>query len=190
MRIGILGGTFNPIHIAHLILAEEARCKLSLEKVIFVPSYLPPHKSDEELADAQARYDMVKLAIKDNPRFEASRVEIDRKGSSYSVDTLKYFNALYPKDKIFFISGSDVLKELYTWKEIDEIFKLTNFIVAQRPGYPASNIPSGVELVLITPLEISSSLVRGRIIEGGSIRYLVPEAVRQFIEKKGLYKKR
>ncbi len=190
MRVGILGGTFNPIHIAHLILADEAAFRLSLDKVIFVPCYQPPHKQDEELIDAEYRFKMVELAIKDNPKFEASRVEIDRKGSSYSVDTLKYFNSLYGKlDKIFFISGSDVLKELFTWKDIDEIFRLSNFIVASRPGFPAENLPRGAQPVLITALEISSSLVRSRIREGCSIRYLVPDAVRQFIEEKGLYRK-
>ncbi|MBM3252917.1 MAG: nicotinate-nucleotide adenylyltransferase [Candidatus Omnitrophica bacterium] len=189
MRIGVLGGTFNPIHIGHLILAEEAFSKLSLDKVIFVPAFIPPHKIEEELVSADHRYRMIEIAIKDNPNFEISNIELRRSGRSYSVDTLRQFKKLYGKfTKLFFITGSDSLGELFSWKDINDIFKLSQFVVANRPGYPFKELPKEAELVLITPIEVSSSQIRKRIREGLSIRYLVPDAVRNYINKKGLYR--
>jgi len=189
MRIGILGGTFNPIHIGHLVLAEEAKEKLNLEKVIFVPVYIPPHKKDKEITEADDRLKMVSLAIRGNPSFEASTFEIDSKATSYSIETLREFKRKYGEDtKLFFITGADSLGELFSWKGLDEIFKLSQFIVANRPGYDIANLPKEVEAVTITPLEISSSQIRRKIKEGKSIRYLVPEAVREYISAKGLYK--
>ncbi len=189
MRIGILGGTFNPIHIGHLILAEEALSKLCLDKVIFVPTFIPPHKSEEELIDANHRYRMIELAIKDNPAFEVSDIELRRKGKSYSVDTLKQFKKRFGKfTKLFFITGSDSLGELFSWKDINDIFKLSQFVVANRPGYPFKELPKHAEIVLITPIEVSSSEIRKRIREDLSIKYLVPDSVRNYINKKRLYK--
>lgn len=189
MRIGILGGTFNPVHVGHLVLAEEAKEKLNLDKVIFAPAYIPPHKKDEELADANDRFKMVELAIRGNPCFEVSAFEIDAKTTSYSVETLKEFKKKYGEEtKLFFITGADSLGELFSWKEIDEIFKLSQFIVANRPGYEITNVPENVDVVTITPLEISSSQIRKKIKEGKSIRYLVPEPVREYIIARRLYK--
>lgn len=189
MRIGILGGTFNPIHLGHLVLAEEAKEKLGLDKVIFVPAYIPPHKKDEEIAQAADRSKMVKLATEDNPSFEVSPFEIDAKTTSYSVETLREFKRIYGEDtKLFFITGADSLGELFSWKELDEIFKLSQFIVANRPGYNVANVPKEIEVVTITPLEISSSQIRRKIKENKSIRYLVPERVREYVVAKGLYK--
>lgn len=189
MRIGILGGTFNPIHIGHLVLAEEAKEKLNLEKVIFVPAYIPPHKKGEEITEADDRLKMVNLAIRGNPSFEVSTFEIDSKNTSYSIQTLREFKKRYGEDtKLFFITGADSLGELFSWKGLDEIFKLSQFIVANRPGYDVANLPKEVEVVTITPLEISSSQIRRKIKEHKSIRYLVPEAVREYITAKGLYK--
>ena len=188
MKIGILGGTFNPIHIGHLILAEEAFWKLKLDKVIFVPSYLPPHKEEADIIDPQHRFNMVSLAIEGNERFEVSKIEIEAKGWSYSVETLKQFRQRFgPDSERFFITGSDSLKELFSWRKIDEIFNLSKFIVAQRPGYPIEELPKNVQAVAITGVEISSSEIRKRLKDKKSIRYLVPEGVRAYIEKNKLY---
>ena len=188
MKIGILGGTFNPIHIGHLILGEEALWKLKLDKLIFVPAYLPPHKDQEEILGAEHRFKMALSAIEGNPKFEVSRIEMDSKQTSYSVDTLKRFKEQYgPSAEFFFITGSDSLKELVSWKEIDEIFKLSKFIVAKRPGFPIGEIPSEVQAVVITEIEVSSSEIRKRLKERKSIRYLVPDKVREYIEENRLY---
>lgn len=189
MRIGILGGTFNPIHMGHLILAEEAYCKLKLDKLIFVPTFTPPHKEVEPNVSPQDRLNMVRLAIEDNPHLELSQFEVDSKKKSYSIDTLKGFRKLYGEDaELYFITGSDALKDLFSWKDLNEIFKISKFIIANRPGYPVRDLPKGVETVVITPIEISSQDIRRRLKEGRSIRYLVPEKVRMYILEHILYK--
>ncbi len=187
MRIGILGGTFNPIHIGHLILAEEAREKLKLEKVIFVPTYFPPHKGNGDITGARERYKMVKLAIKGNRHFKVSDIEIKRQGLSYTIDTLKAFKQRYPKDELYFITGSDLLKYLTEWKDLDEIIKMVRLVVATRPGYPLEKIPSYITTVGIRAVDVSAFEVRQAIKEGRSFRYLVPEAVCNYIIKKRLY---
>lgn len=187
MKIGILGGTFNPVHIGHLILAEEALSKLKLDKVIFVPAYQPPHK-DEAILDAEHRFNMVALAIEGNPRFEISRIEINARQKAYSVDTLKAFRDKFgAKAEFFFITGSDSLRELSSWKNIDEVYRLANFIVAKRPGFPIGRPPKEVQVVVITEAEVSSSEIRKRLKERRSIRYLVPEKVREYIGEYKLY---
>jgi len=190
MRIGILGGTFNPIHIGHLILAEEALCKLRLDKVIFVPTFIPPHKAVDQAIGAKDRFKMVQIALENNPNFEASKFEIEAKKKSYSIDTLREFQARYGKDsQLFFITGSDSLKDLFSWKDVNDIFKISKFIVANRPGYPVDAVPKEVETVVITPIEVSSEDIRRRLKEGRSIRYIVPDKVRQYIAKRKLYAK-
>lgn len=188
MRIGILGGTFNPIHMGHLILAEEAHFKLKLDKLIFVPTFMPPHKDVEPDITPEGRLEMVRIAIEDNPAFEVSTFEIDAKKKSYSIETLKEFKNAYQGAALFFITGSDSLKDLFSWKDINDIFKVSKFIVANRPGYPFKDVPEGVETVVITPIEISSEEIRRRLKEGRSIRYLVPEKVRRYILEHHLYK--
>lgn len=189
MRIGILGGTFNPIHIGHLILAEEALSKLKLDKVIFVPTFIPPHKNIEGSVKPKDRLKMVEAAIKDNPSFEVSTFELDAKKKSYSVDTLKEFRRLHGASAEFYlITGSDLLKDLFSWKDVNEIFKMSKFIVANRPGYPVKEVPEDVETVVITPIEVSSDDIRRRLKSGKSIRYLVPEKVRSYIIEHDLYK--
>ena len=189
MRIGILGGTFNPIHIGHLILAEEALSKLKLDKVVFVPTYIPPHKRLDTDIKPKDRLKMAELAVADNDSFEVSTFELDSKKRSYSIDTLKQFRSLYGEDaQLCFITGSDSLKDLFSWKNINDIFKISKFIVANRPGYPIKEVPKEVETVVITPIEVSSEDIRKRLKEGRSIRYLVPEKVRQYIISKELYK--
>jgi len=188
MRIGILGGTFNPIHIGHLILAEEARFKLKLDKLVFVPAFVPPHKSPSEVINAKDRLEMVRLAIEDNSAFDVSTFEIDSKKKSYSIDTLKEFRTVYGEDaELCFITGSDSLKDLFSWKNINDIFKISKFIVANRPGYPIKEVPKEVDTVVITPIEVSSEDIRRRLVEGRSIRYLVTEKVRKYIIDHKLY---
>lgn len=188
MRIGILGGTFNPIHIGHLILAEEARFKLKLDKLILVPAFMPPHKDTSDVIDAKDRLEMVRLAIEDNPVFEISTYEVDSKKKSYSIDTLKEFRKIYGDEaQLCFITGSDSLKDLFSWKNINDIFKISKFIVANRPGYPLKDIPKEADTVVITPIEVSSEDIRKRLKEGRSIRYLVSEKVRKYILEHNLY---
>jgi len=193
-RIGILGGTFNPIHLGHLVLAEQAKQLLNLEKVIFIPTNLPPHKRHKTLASAQERYHMVSLAIKSNPYFDVSNIELKRGGVSYSVETIGKLKSLFSQANLYFIVGSDFLKEFSTWKDIGELRKICKFVVAQRPGYPFKNLPAGRQELLkntrtikVTVLDISSTDIRKRIQTKQSISYLVPEEVRKYILKKGLY---
>ena len=189
MSIGILGGTFNPIHIGHLILAEEALSKLKLDKVILIPTYLPPHKDVDGKIKPKDRLTMVALAVEDNPAFECSSLEIDSRKMSYSIDTLKSLKKKYGEDnQLYMITGSDLLKDLFSWKDVNDIFKMSKFIVANRPGYPVENVPDGVETVVITPIEGSAEDISRRLKAGRSIRYLVPEKVRSYIIERNLYK--
>lgn len=188
MKIGILGGTFNPIHIGHLILAEEAREKIGLDKIIFVPAYLPPHKDNSDIARAGLRLEMVKLAIKGNKYFVVSDAEIKRDGRSYTIDTIKEFKKKYPQDELYFIIGSDLLKYLDEWKDLGEIISMVKFIVATRPGYSLSEIPSYIKTVAIRAVDISGFEIREHVKEDKSFRYLVPEEVYRYIVRKGLYK--
>jgi nicotinate-nucleotide adenylyltransferase len=188
MRIGILGGTFNPIHIGHLILAEEAREKLGLDRIIFVPAYLPPHKDDADLAPAPLRMKMIKIAIKGNRNFSVSDIEIKRDGRSYTIDTLKEFKKLYPRDELYFIIGSDLLTYLKDWKDLGEIIKMVKFVAATRPGYPLEKIPAHISTIPIRAVDVSGFQIRRAIKEGKSFRYLVPEAVYKYIQQKRIYR--
>jgi nicotinate-nucleotide adenylyltransferase len=188
MKIGILGGTFNPIHIGHLILAEEVREKIQLDTVIFVPTYLPPHKDTAEVAPAALRYAMVKLAINKNKHLAVSDSEIKRDGRSYTIDTVKEFRRLYPEDELFFITGSDLLNYLEEWKDLPEVISIVKFIVATRPGYPLEKIPSYIKTVAIRAVDISAFEIRRCVKEGKSFRYLLPDAVYDYINKKKLYR--
>jgi len=188
MKIGILGGTFNPIHIGHLILAEEAREKLKLGRIIFVPANLPPHKDNGDIALSQDRYKMIKLAIKKNKYFCVSDIEIKRPGPSYTIDTLEEFSKVYADDELYFITGSDLLKYLDEWKDLSQIIKMVKFVVATRPGYPLEKIPSYISTVAIRAVDISAYEVRQAVKAGGSFRYLVPEAVFDYISQKRLYR--
>lgn len=187
MKIGILGGTFNPIHIGHLILAEEAREKLGLDKIIFVPAYLPPHKDNGEIADAGCRFEMIKIAIKDNPNFFVSDIEIKRSGRSYTIDTLRQLKKKYGHDELYFIIGSDLLKYLDEWKDLGQIAEMVKFVAATRPGYPLERIPSYIQTMPIRAVDVSGFEIRSRIKEGKSFRYLVPAGVFKYLLKKRIY---
>lgn len=192
-RIGISGGTFNPIHLGHLFMAQTALEKFDLEKVIFVPSCWPPHKSRQNVLGASQRLKMVRLAVKDNPFFEASDVEIKRGGKSYTIDTLRYFRRQYPADtQFFFILGYDSFADLHRWHQINELLKITSFIVINRPGFKPVNpkIPkSKVFWTTMPGLEISSSYLRRAIISGKTIKYLIPDPVLAYIKENNLYQK-
>ena len=192
MRIGIFGGSFNPIHYGHLILAETARTGFNLDKVIFMPAGRPPHKPDMRLADDWQRLKMVKLAIAGNPAFEASDYELKKHGLSYTYDTLKYFSRHFKKGaKLFFIMGIDLLMQINTWKKSEGLLDLCAFLVGTRPNFPASSIPkntrSRVEIFKIPLLDISGTYIRKAIREKKSIKYLVPEKVEDFILRNKLY---
>ncbi|AFV12347.1 nicotinate-nucleotide adenylyltransferase NadD [Thermacetogenium phaeum DSM 12270] len=195
-RIGILGGTFDPIHCGHLVAAEAARERFRLQRVIFIPTGIPPHKEPATVTDFWHRYLMVALAVLTNPYFDVSRLEYERGGITYTVDTMRQLREIYgTAAELFFITGSDTILEIFGWKEPEQLLSLCKFIVAVRPGFDMHF----VEKVLgkyyrtrVYPLEmpqlgISSSDIRRRVREGRSIRYLVPEAVEAYIRRERLY---
>lgn len=188
MRIGILGGTFNPIHIGHLILAEEARQILRLDKVVFVPCYSPPHKSSKGLIEARHRLQMVKMTTAPHPSFEVSDIEIKAGGKSYTHETIQKLKEVFPGGRLFLIVGSDAIEELPNWKNFKKILELARIIIAQRPEFPVDSKPVWARIIRIPRVAISSSDIRQRIKKGSSIRYLVPEAVERYIQKNKLYK--
>jgi nicotinate-nucleotide adenylyltransferase len=187
MKIGIFGGTFNPIHFGHLVLAEQAYEKLNLNKVIFIPSFNPPHKNISDMASPMVRFKMVNLAIKDNPRFEISNIEIKRKGRSYLIDTLRELRRIYPKAELFFISGSDVSNQIAKWKSFKENLSLSKFVLAKRPGYRLKRYNRNILVISITELDISSSMIRRKIKDDKSMRYLMPMRVYRYIKQRRLY---
>lgn len=188
MKIGILGGTFNPVHIGHLILAEEAREKLGLDKIIFIPTALPPHKDNAGIAPAADRLKMLKAAVKGNKFFAVSDIEIKRHGRSYTIDTLTELKNKFTRDELYFIIGSDLLKYLNEWKDLSAIIKMVKFIAATRPGYPLQQLPPYIQTLAIRAVDVSGFEVRRCIQEDKSFRYLVPDKVFEYINKRKLYK--
>ena len=188
MRIGILGGTFNPIHKGHLRLASHCRHRLKLDKVIFVPVNIPPHKSKAGILPAKQRYKMVAMAIKPRRHFEVSDYEIKSGGTSYSIRMLKAFRRKFGKRaKLFFLAGTDSAPQLSLWKDINKIIKLADFIVASRPGHKLGQFP-GIRFISIPTPNISSTAVRRRLRRGLSVKKLLPAVVGDYIIKKGLYR--
>lgn len=193
MRLGILGGTFNPIHLGHLMLAECARDQCALDQVWFVPTAIPPHKPSRRLLDGAQRLALVRLAIRGHPAFRASDVELRLGGVSYTLRTVRLLRARDPRADLFLIVGSDMLQ--VPWYGMEELRRLCTFVVAHRPERPRSRTIGGVEgrrlpgmrTITIPQVEISSSMIRSRIRRGRSIRYLVPDAVRQSILRRRLY---
>lgn len=197
-RIGIMGGTFDPIHVGHLAIAEAVREEFSLRQVLFIPANIPPHKQGRRIVPAAQRLAMVKLATADNAAFTVLDIELKRDGPSYTVDTLDELRrGAYPAEEFYFITGTDAADELATWYKPTEILAKCHIVVTSRPGVEfdsdklAGDLGVGVyEKVhrLTTPrLEISSTDIRRRLAAGRSVRYLLPEAVRQFIYHEGLY---
>ena len=198
LKKAIFGGTFDPIHNGHIDLAYEALRLLKLDKVIFVPSGKPPHKTDKIITDASVRCELVKSAISDQDKFEMSSFEVDNIGLSYTYKTLKYFNQLEKTTKWYFLTGSDCLTELHYWKNVGEILKLCNFVVFNRPGFDEIDINKikiqtekkyNKEIILlkINPLDISSSMVRQKVKNKEEIKDLVPKSVEASIRKLRLY---
>jgi nicotinate-nucleotide adenylyltransferase len=193
-RIGIMGGTFDPIHHGHLVAAEIARSKFALDTVVFVPSGHPPHKQSLP-GHAEQRLMMTLLATVTNPYFQVSRSEVDRIGPSYTYDTLLEFSELFgPKSKFYFITGADAVLEMLSWRNAEKLISLCSFIAATRPGYRLTdvrqlpdNFREKIETMRVPALSISSTDIRRRIREGKPIKYLLPEAVETYIYKQGLY---
>jgi len=188
MRIGIFGGTFDPVHTGHLFIAKKAQEQLKIDKIIFIPAYIPPHKNHKNPRDAVHRVNMLRLALKGERRFSLSLVEIKRKGRSYSIDTVKYFRRKYgPKTSLFFLIGADSATELDAWKDIDRLMDMTQFVVAPRPGQRVRDGFKGLIKLKMKPKNISSSEIRERLRRKQPITGLVPEAVRGYIYKNRLY---
>ncbi|MDP8213411.1 MAG: nicotinate-nucleotide adenylyltransferase [Candidatus Zapsychrus exili] len=188
-RIGILGGTFNPIHIGHLAIAQWTHEKLKLDKVIFVPTSLPPHKSSRGVIDAKTRYKMVELAIEDNPHFEVSDFEIKKGGKSYSIDTIRYFSEKFTKNtKLYFIIGEDCLSTLHKWKDVKELNSLASFAVVNRPGVKPCKPKIAVRSIFMPGIDISSSYVRKCSTAHKTFKYFLPEKVEKYIKRNKLYK--
>jgi nicotinate-nucleotide adenylyltransferase len=215
-KLGVLGGTFNPIHYGHLAAAEEVRDRLKLDRVLFIPSYLPPHKPEEEVPSAVHRMEMVRLAISGNDHFETSDIEIKRGGTSYTIDTIRALLSAYPGAELYFITGLDTFLEIQTWHEWKALLDLCCFVVLSRPGYHFADImkidfmkraekelialdrgdkehaviTSGtytVVLVTVPLYDISSTGIRDRVKAGRSIKYHLPEVVEIYIMKTRLY---
>lgn len=216
MRIGIFGGTFDPIHWGHLRSAEEVLEAFALDRILFIPTSKPPHKRGQTTTPAQDRLAMVRLAVAKNRRFTVSTVEIRRPGVSYSIDTLRYFaERNNGRDSFFFILGLDAFREIGTWKDFEQLFPLCSFIVTSRPGSRNSNPFRGTSVAVkglfcydsrdniyrhrsgtslqflkLTDFAVSASDIRARVRHGKSIRYLVPSAVEAYIKRRGLYRNR
>lgn len=213
-RIGILGGTFNPIHIAHLRVAEEVAESLDLDKIIFIPAYRPPHKSEHLVYTYEHRLSMLRLAVEDHPRFDVSDAEKKLEGISYSVRTISFLKSSFPppNTEMFFIIGADAFLEIETWWNYRELFRMVHFAIMTRPGHSHEEIVTfmkehisssytwypdqlcfrlnehgSVCLIPVTHLDISASRIRKLLRTGKSIRYLVPEKVRAYIYKHKLY---
>lgn len=197
-RLGIMGGTFDPIHYGHLVAAEMACSKFKLGKVLFIPTGTPPHKDRRDITAGGLRFEMIEGAIQDNPAFDISALELEREGLSYTVDTLRTLRRTWPEHELYFITGTDALREIFSWREADEILMMTEFIGAARPGFDASDfflqvqqehpeIQGRIHHLEVPALAISSTDIRARVKRGLPIRYLLPEPVRHFIMQHGLY---
>jgi nicotinate-nucleotide adenylyltransferase len=205
LRLGVFGGTFDPPHVGHLMIAERARDQLRLDRVMFIPSGNPPHKRRRQLSPAPDRVAMTRLAVRGNPAFRVSTLEVARPGSSYTVDTLRTLRARNPGARLYLLIGEDSLNELHTWHEPESVHALATLVVAPRPGGAAPRphrrdrqssagaaIRRGTRTVWLDGprLELSSSGIRARVRAGRSIRHLVPEPVERYLAARELYRRR
>ena len=189
LRVGIMGGTFDPIHHGHLVAASEVASRFDLDEVVFVPTGEPYHK-DRHVSTAEHRYLMAVIATASNPRFWVSRVDIDRGGPTYTVDTIHDIAAIRPGAELFFITGADALAQILSWHQAEDALKLARFVGVTRPGYDLSDahLPvDTVQLVDVPAMAISSSDVRSRVAAGNPTWYLVPDGIVQYINKHRLY---
>ena len=190
-RVGIMGGTFDPIHHGHLVAASEVASLYGLHEVIFVPTGQPWQKSERDVSDSEHRYLMTVIATASNPRFWVSRADIDRSGPTYTIDTIRDMAALRPDAELFFITGADALAQILSWKDAEEALTLAHFVGVTRPGYELSDahLPhDSVRLLDVPALAISSSGCRERVAAGRPVWYLVPDGVVQYINKHRLYR--
>lgn len=185
-RIGILGGTFNPIHNAHLLIADQVQTQLSLDAMAFMLDANPPHVDRKFAIDGKDRANMIKLAIKSNPRFYLEEAELRRGGISYTYDTIKALKKAHPQNEYYFIIGGDMVAYLPKWHRVDDLMKMVHFVGVQRHGYPIKS-PYPIIWVDVPEINISSTMIRRKIRQGQSIRYLVPDSVRKYIKEHQLY---
>ena len=198
MRLGIMGGTFDPIHFGHLVTAQEALVQFNLDRVLFMPTGHPALKLDERVTPAEDRYLMTVVATASNPDFDVSRLEVDRQGLTFTVDTLLALRDEYgPSAELFFITGADAVWDIVGWKDAEKVAGLATFIAATRPGYDLQAAKAAheeaatsfrIEYIEVPALAISSTDLRARVAARRSIRYLAPEAVAAYVEKRGLYR--
>ncbi|MFP5022234.1 nicotinate-nucleotide adenylyltransferase [Pseudonocardia phyllosphaerae] len=189
-KIGVMGGTFDPIHHGHLVAASEVGDRFDLDEVVFVPTGQPWQKSNRAVSPAEDRYLMTVIATASNPRFSVSRVDIDRDGPTYTADTLADLHRAMPDAQLFFITGADALQQILSWRKVDEMFRYAHFVGVTRPGYELADghLPDGsVTLVEVPAMAISSSECRNRVAAGRPVWYLVPDGVVQYISKRKLY---
>jgi nicotinate-nucleotide adenylyltransferase len=191
-RIGVMGGTFDPVHHGHLSAASEVAARFSLDEVVFVPTGTPWQKSHRDVSPAEDRYLMTVIATASNPRFSVSRIDVDRPGPTYTIDTLHDLRRASVDAELFFITGSDALAQILGWRNADELFELAHFVGVSRPGYEPVDLagfpPGAVTLLEVPALAISSSDCRERVERGDPVWYLVPDGVVQYIEKRSLYR--
>ncbi|PKQ30750.1 MAG: nicotinic acid mononucleotide adenylyltransferase [Actinobacteria bacterium HGW-Actinobacteria-2] len=195
LRLGVMGGTFDPIHHGHLVAASEVQARFDLDEVMFVPTGQPWQKVGKKVSQSEDRYLMTTIATASNPRFSVSRVDIERPGMTYTVDTLKDVRALRGEDvELYFITGADALSRILTWKGVEELFDLAHFVGVSRPGVQLgeddiTHLPEDkVTLLEVPALAISSTACRDRVAQGLPIWYLVPDGIVQYIAKRGLYR--
>ncbi len=197
-KIAIMGGTFDPIHYGHLVTAEAVMHEYQIDQVLFIPSGQPPHKTNSQVTSAEHRYLMTLLATETNPRFFSSRIEIDREGYTYTIDTIRELKVMYPESEIYFITGADAFSNILSWKNPEMLLSSCHFVAATRPGYSRQKAAPKIEAVMeqhadtlhyleVPALSISSSEIRNRVREGRPIKYLLPETVENYIYKHGLY---
>lgn len=185
-KIGILGGTFNPPHLGHLIIANEVMCSQGLDEVWFMPNQEPPHKEKSNDATNSDRIEMLKLSVEGHPNFKLELLEMERPGPSFTYDTMKLLKGNYPQKEFYFIIGADMVEYLPKWHNIDELLELITFVGVKRPFY---NLQTSYPILYseVPEMGISSSMIRKRLREGGTIRYLVPETIREYIKENRLY---